>query len=522
MLRKVGAPDPTLDTCQLKITTMKYPAQIHTAIQQLNQKVKELGLPEIEDLMIDGEIHRFGPKQVGWYCLEDDGYCLSGYVGNHKHNNGDLKSSHYFECQYRNYASEEEKEAARKHREAFTHRREAEEMEKRAAAEKEAQRIWDASTEVDSHPYLSKKDVYAFGIRKTNEPVPGLLEPKLVIPFYSLDKTLRTLQFIDETGRKSWLAGGAKNNHYYRIPGSSSTLYIAEGYATAASIHMATNQSVVMAGDAGNLSLVAKTFRGRIPKQCIVICADNDQWTEGNPGISAATAAARAIHAKVAIPELKNTSSNPTDFNDLHQFEGLQEVKRQLETTSEFSGDFPILIRLSEVMPKSISWLWPNRIALGKLSIIAGDPGLGKSLMALDIAAHVTRGKPWPVDQTPCPSGEVVLLSAEDDIADTIRPRLDAVHADVSKVHVLTTVKTKDPETNEVCERMVSLRKDIFLLSRMLSDYPECVLVIIDPLSAYLGGVDSHKNADVREFLAPLSNLAEKQGVAITCSDASE
>jgi len=76
-----------------------------------------------------------------------------------------------------------------------------------------------------------------------------------------------------------------------------------------------------------------------------------------------------------------------------------------------------------DVQPQPINWLWPNRIALGKLTMIAGDPGLGKSLLSIELAKHVTKGVRWPVDDTPCPIGDVILLSAEDDLADTIRPR---------------------------------------------------------------------------------------------------
>ena len=87
-----------------------------------------------------------------------------------------------------------------------------------------------------------------------------------------------------------------------------------------------------------------------------------------------------------------------------------------------------------------LRWLWPRRIPLGKLTLIAGDPGLGKSLVTIDIAARVSKGSGFP-DGAPCEPGDVIILSAEDDAEDTIRPRLDAAGADVSRIHLLEAVR---------------------------------------------------------------------------------
>ena len=103
-----------------------------------------------------------------------------------------------------------------------------------------------------------------------------------------------------------------------------------------------------------------------------------------------------------------------------------------------------ITLRLSDVQPKAVAWLWSPRIALGKVTLIVGDPGLGKSMLTCAMAAHVSRGTPWPVDHSECPRGDTIMVSAEDDPGDTIRPRLDATGADVSKVHVLTMVTETD------------------------------------------------------------------------------
>jgi putative DNA primase/helicase len=178
--------------------------------------------------------------------------------------------------------------------------------------------------------------------------------------------------------------------------------------------------------------------------------------------------------------------------------------------------DTPIIVtrRMSDIAPEPIQWLWPGRIALGKVTLLAGDPGLGKSMITVAMAAHVTNGTPWPVDRSECIAGDVIMVSAEDDPADTLRPRLDAAGADVSRVQVLDMVREPDRE-RRLKDRSFNLVKDIAALDKLLSDTPGCRLITIDPISAYLGGTDSHNNADIRALLTPLATMASRHKVAI-------
>lgn len=193
--------------------------------------------------------------------------------------------------------------------------------------------------------------------------------------------------------------------------------------------------------------------------------------------------------------------------------ETLAEVLPAAEPTD---GSAPVLVRVADVQPERVRWLWPHRIALGKLALIAGDPGLGKSLITLDAAARVSRGTPWPDAQhTPNPAGGVVLLSAEDDVADTIRPRLDAAGADVTRIVVLEAVKHRDPETGAELSAPFCLASDLPSLELAVERVRDCRVVVIDPITAYLGRIDSHKNADLRAALAPLSELAGRHHVAV-------
>jgi hypothetical protein len=175
----------------------------------------------------------------------------------------------------------------------------------------------------------------------------------------------------------------------------------------------------------------------------------------------------------------------------------------------------PVLLRLADVRPEPVRWLWPQRIARGKLTLLAGDPGLGKSFLTLDLAARVSRGDGWPDGTALKGPGGVVLMSAEDDPADTIRPRLDSAGADVQRIVLLSAVRYTDAESGKSSDRQVCLQTDLAALEQAIRETPDCRLVVIDPITAYLGGTDSHKNAEIRGLLAPLAELAQRYGVAI-------
>jgi len=173
----------------------------------------------------------------------------------------------------------------------------------------------------------------------------------------------------------------------------------------------------------------------------------------------------------------------------------------------------PVLTCMADVEPEPLRWLWPDRIPLGKVTLVFGDPGLGKSFVTLDIAARVSRGMPWPdagADGERAAPGGVILLSAEDDVADTIRPRLDVAGADPTRIMLMQGVEYATAKKG-----FFNLACDLPALETAIRRTPDARLVVIDPISAYLGGTDSHKNADIRGLLAPLVDLAGRYGVAV-------
>jgi putative DNA primase/helicase len=158
-----------------------------------------------------------------------------------------------------------------------------------------------------------------------------------------------------------------------------------------------------------------------------------------------------------------------------------------------------------------VQWLWPHRFAIGKLGLLVGLPDEGKGQILADMAARVTRGRDWPCDEGRAPQGNVILLSAEDDPADTIVPRFIAADADLDCIEIVNMVRAGD------ADRMFSLVTDLPLLREKITAIGNVKLVQIDPISAYLGvgKVDSFRTTDVRAVLAPLVELAAERGVAI-------
>jgi AAA domain-containing protein len=137
-----------------------------------------------------------------------------------------------------------------------------------------------------------------------------------------------------------------------------------------------------------------------------------------------------------------------------------------------------VVRRVADVETTPIRWLWKDRIALGKVTFLVGDPDEGKSYLTTAMAAHVTTGAPWP-DGAPCERGSVLIISAEDDIADTIKPRLAACGADLDKVHFIETVNSC--KHGRKVQRLFSLQEDLDALANELNRIGDVRLVDIDP-----------------------------------------
>jgi hypothetical protein len=287
----------------------------------------------------------------------------------------------------------------------------------------------------------------------------------------------------------------------------------------------------------GNLAWPVFTFGGTgdgLPDgiiECVrgrqlVILADNDKTGREHATKKAQRAWDVAATIKVVqFPELP-PGGDVSDYLATHTEQDLQ---RRVDATPLWQPPDPpstnpantsddgrrlLTCSLADVVPEKIEWLWPGRVAAGKLTMIAGEPGLGKSQLAIAIAAAVTTGGRWPDCDTAAPLGSVIILSAEDGLADTIKPRFDAAGGDSSRVTIIRAVQLA-ADAGADNRQSFNLSADLALLEAAIRQQGDGRLVLIDPVSSYLGKIDSHKNADVRSVLGPLSEMAERLRVAI-------
>ena len=176
-------------------------------------------------------------------------------------------------------------------------------------AAKKAENIWNATSEASDHAYLLKKKVLSYGLKN--------YKGCLVIPLRDVDGKLWSLQFINENHEKRFLSGGKKKGCFFLIGSLADNVFVCEGYATGATIYECTGEPVVVAFDAGNLKPIVEALHKKYPHLKMILCADNDCYGEINTGVEKAKEAAKSVGAKVVIPSFKDTSTQPTDFNDL-------------------------------------------------------------------------------------------------------------------------------------------------------------------------------------------------------------
>ena len=160
------------------------------------------------------------------------------------------------------------------------------------------------------------------------------------------------------------------------------------------------------------------------------------------------------------------------------------------------------IISLSEIKTEEVKWLWYPYIPFGKVTIVQGDPGEGKTTFVLSVIAALTRGEALPECETGLPQMNVIYQTAEDGLADTIKPRLEAVGADCSRVQTIDDSKSMLTLTDQRLEEAIYST--------------DAGLLVLDPLQAYLGsGVDMHRANEIRPIMKKLSAVAERTGCAV-------
>ncbi len=198
-----------------------------------------------------------------------------------------------------------------------------------------------------------------------------------------------------------------------------------------------------------------------------------------------------------------------------HLFAAFSAADRQIKLECALESEHGLVVtRMADIEMRAVEWLWPDRIAIGKLTEFAGQGGIGKSTLLFDIAARVSRGEAWPDHPARGVAQSVFILSAEDDPADTIKPRLQAAGADMGKIFFLSMIRLQGGGAREF-----DLQADIARLVERIHQIGDVGLVAIDPITAYLGKANVNSDTAVRKVLKPLGDAAARTRVAILGSN---
>jgi len=291
-------------------------------VDRFRQAIADAGLEPPAEIIPDGKIHRFASSgkrgdAAGWYVLHTDDP-PAGAFGCWREG-----ISETWCARDKAHLSEAERQAFRERVQAA--RKEADRLRQQAQerAAEEARRRWEAAEPADpGHPYLQAKGIQPHGLRQEGS--------YLLVPVRGITGEWQSLQTIGPDGAKRFLPGGkvAGGAHWLGKRRDGAPVLLCEGFATAASLHEATGHLVVVAFNAGNLLPVAKAVREKLPDARLIIAADNDYATDGNPGLTKAKEAARAVNAALCWPE----GISGTDFNDLHQERGLAAVRATVDS----------------------------------------------------------------------------------------------------------------------------------------------------------------------------------------------
>ena len=305
---------------------------MNDGISQFRGAMRAAGL-EPPEVIEPGKLHRFpgigkrNGNTAGWCKLFDDG--LGGCFGDWS-----AGFSEHWQAKHEKPFSTAEQEAFKRHVADAQAQAEAGRKARQAEAATKAAAIWNAAAPAPpDHPYFVRKGIETHGVHLHNG--------ALLIPMRTGGE-LHSLQFIGPDGEKRFLTGGRVAGCYFGIGSTqgAAVLCIAEGFATGATIHQTTGHPVAVAFNAGNLKAVAQAMRARFPTLLLIVCADDDAATYGNPGLTKANEAARAVGGLLAVPDFgPNRPSDATDFNDMAAARGMEAVHDAIKNaTAPYNG----------------------------------------------------------------------------------------------------------------------------------------------------------------------------------------
>jgi putative DNA primase/helicase len=452
----------------------------------------------IKDLIADGEIHRvphISSKKGavdGWYILHLTGKIPVGVCGCWKEPTFESK----WMADIGRSMSFSERLEHDKWVAEFKAKREADRVaSQQVAAEKAEDEVSTYADASADHPYLVRKRIEPHGIKIDRA-------GRLVVPVIDNQGEILSYQTIDAEGNKRFLKGGKIEGGFYELRGNRKVIFIGEGFATCASIHQATGFTTLVAFDCGNLAKVAKSAKEMFLGSRIVICADNDQFTEGNPGITKAKAAAGLVFGEIVYPTFNESDlpSKPTDFNDLHTLQGIEAVKEQIERVAlpaidKLAFEFT---RADSLELTEIKWVVDDYIEADSLAQVFGDPGGGKSFVAIDLACCVATGKPWHGHDVK--QGSVFYIAGEGHNGLARRLKAWQIGNGTSLANVPLYKSHRAAQLYDATEAAV-VAESIKQLSAEANCIPS--MIVIDTLARNHGG-DENSTQDMNSFIQHL------------------
>lgn len=451
-----------------------------------------------------GKFHRFatnGKKQdkAGYCKLFPDGD--AGIIG-------DWRTGERIEWHAERSAPLSPGEAAERRRQIEEAAREMlalRDGEQRKAAER-ARTIWNEATPAPAdHAYLLKKRIPPDGLRLD-------VDGRLVVPVRAADGEAQSVQFIAPSGEKRFLPGGKMAGGWACIgtPADGAPVLLAEGWATAATLHQATGRAVVVAFNAGNLSPVAKMIRSRWPGSPVVVCGDDDQDTAGNPGRTKATEAARAVGGVAVFPTFAPESSG-SDFNDMAAESGLEAIGAIIESAVRGEHGQARAFRLVPVSdllrePRPHDWLIRGYLEGDSLALLFGDPAAGKSLLAMDWAASIATGREWGGCRVK--AGPVIYLAGEGHHGLSRRMKAWETITGQSLGDAPLFVSTGRAGMPSEVDAIMSAA------DAAVAKHGKPLLLVVDTLARHIEG-DENAAPDMSRFIAACDDLRLRYGCAV-------
>ncbi|MEB3214528.1 MAG: AAA family ATPase, partial [Leptolyngbyaceae bacterium] len=458
----------------------------------------------------DGKIHRFSPTGKGdrdaWYVLYDTGGAFGNWAT-------DLKETY---CPLNGSTPPEVRRELQRQMRQQIEEREREEQATHESVAVASLARWDKASREGNSGYLELKNISGLGVRFEGDII--------LVPLYDTAGKLWNLQTIAPDGTKRFQKGGRKKGLFCPLGDlqNNAVVYVCEGYATGVSLHMATNKPVVVAFDAYNLEPVLETLIKKVSAAQFTIAADDDRWKPlaGNVGRERAKEAAQRFKCRYITPIFRDDYTKPTDFNDLHVLEGLEHLTKQLADKAPDS----IVTRVNianwgKPLPPR-EWIVPDWIPHRYVTALYGDGGVGKSLLALQLATAVVTGNQWLNMDTR--QGRVYCLFCEDSEEDLNRRQQDinrfyglhmgqvandmAIVPRLGRDNYLMTYKGFD-ETPHYTDFFRSLYSDI-------RDFKP-TLVILDTAADLFGGNENNRT-QVRNFVqSGLGRIARDANCAV-------